>query len=855
MTQPARNILSLKERDENFSKALGIVRCMVTQHARVRLSRSCSHVPEIFFKEVLTLPQTYFSNEKTGEGYRVKYGNAVALAAYSHILIAQSRRDLVIPHDEKAYEALVSRKIVRARQFVQTMLDTSYVIGGLGFTVSELTDFLLRWLILDWMGLSCKQKKLHDVWLSGYSRGVDAPTTGMLDKPGFLLNRRHHVWVLRQLRNKRILCSPHLAGAKYVGSPFSVSEYLGETLLMGEKRGCPSLEDVDEKTEAKAYQQKMATPVEITGPYREHIIASLKESTLEVFGEFVSMVPVDPFVSSMNAGFEAPRWLGGILGARVRTDPELLSERYEIGWASDGSVATVTSARAFDFEKAYYDTVREWRGGDELADCKIYMIREPLKLRTITAGSPSLYGGLQPILDHLRKGMARFDCFKLTRSENNAAWLSERLNRTLGRIEVVDPITRRVLKRDTRGLFRLLLSGDYQQSTNDLSMRVTTVVREFAFDGELMQVVKKALGAQRLWYDEESVLQENGQLMGSPLSFPVLCVANAALIRLAYQLAYNRWWGLPLDCFPIAINGDDILARVDLRVYDIWTQLLSAVGWKLSPGKSYLHETLAQVNSQTMHVYWVKDRVVLSDPIPFINHGFIAQMGKACKQIDEAPLDAMSFDWQRRWKSMERLPAAWCRRSREVMMRNLKKMCHRLYVAGLTPYEMKPSNPVRLGGLGCGAESVDFDVVWKALNCIPAKVESFEEKLAKDPRNDIAEKNVPYFTWAKPSGAKLRPPRSGEVLESLMNDLERYVEAQTRLELVAPEGHVDPEYTRINACGRLGVWVNPRVLEKERAAGRLAAIECNPITQLLTLLVPYNGLVLPTNNALEAIAG
>lgn len=567
------------------------------------------------------------------------------------------------------------------------------------------------------------------------------------------------------------------------------------------------MEDEDVEEQTVAYQRCMSEEHDITGPYREQIIAALRETAREVFGyvDDLSNLKVRPFVPSHSAGYEAPRFRAGILGDIYRSNPVLMGEREDVVELVFNDRTERVSARTWDYMESWKDSMDRWKGSQDQACCKIYMIREPLKLRTITAGTPSLYGALQPILDHMREGMSRFEVFRLTRQENNAAWLSGRLN-TVPQGPTKDL---NMWKRQ----WKLTNSGDYQQSTNDLSMEVTRTICTWAFGGDVERVVAKALGPQRLISEGQTLTsvkyerlrdgvykrkeefasteveseQLNGQLMGSPLSFPVLCVANAALKRLAYQIAYNRWWGKSLDFFPFAVNGDDIVARLDLRVYDIWVQLLTAVNWKLSPGKSYLDERLAQVNSQTMRVGWIGDELWLSNPLPFVNSGFLQQMKKSCNQIDSAPLSDMSLDWSRRWESIDRLPAKMQVRARQIMATNLDALCMRLYENEWTPFLLKPGNPVGLGGLGLsGYGKFCPKTAWSGLNSKPIKPESLYAMCQRTPYD--TELAMPYLTMT----SKRKFTREA-LLDALLDDLDAYVISQTYPSIDSLKGHVDPE--------------------------------------------------------------
>jgi hypothetical protein len=112
----------------------------------------------------------------------------------------------------------------------------------------------------------------------------------------------------------------------------------------------------------------------------------------------------------------------------------------------------------------------------------------------------------------------------------------------------------------------------------------------------------------------DDVIQKNGQLMGSILSFPVLCLANLGLylaarlgdevndpklltakkaVKDAKRLRRLIWAALK----SVLINGDDILYRATKKEYERHCQLGGEVGLEMSVGKTYFHERYANINS------------------------------------------------------------------------------------------------------------------------------------------------------------------------------------------------------------------------------------------------------------------
>lgn len=90
--------------------------------------------------------------------------------------------------------------------------------------------------------------------------------------------------------------------------------------------------------------------------------------------------------------------------------------------------------------------------------------------------------------------------------------------------------------------------------------------------------------------------QRNGQLMGSPLSFPILCLMNLLVFCLANpkldsESAIER----------VLVNGDDMLYIGTQETWVKHKEISSSVGLKMSPGKAYIHGVYANANSTSFH--------------------------------------------------------------------------------------------------------------------------------------------------------------------------------------------------------------------------------------------------------------
>jgi hypothetical protein len=129
--------------------------------------------------------------------------------------------------------------------------------------------------------------------------------------------------------------------------------------------------------------------------------------------------------------------------------------------------------------------------------------------------------------------------------------------------------------------------------------------------------------------------QTNGQLMGSPLSFPILCIINL----LAYWSAMEEYLGYrtPFWKLPCLINGDDILFRSNAEFYLIWQKWITIVGFTLSPGKNYISPHFLTVNSVS---YLYSQKLRSFRKIPFLNTGILLEHAPG---VLTSPIVAMSM--------------------------------------------------------------------------------------------------------------------------------------------------------------------------------------------------------------------
>jgi len=145
------------------------------------------------------------------------------------------------------------------------------------------------------------------------------------------------------------------------------------------------------------------------------------------------------------------------------------------------------------------------------------------------------------------------------------------------------------------------LSGDYSAATDNLAPWVSESIARrlslrlgFTSDEETLFV--RAL-TQHVFYDDQKVAlpQQWGQLMGSVVSFPVLCIANAAMCRWSIEVAFQKV--LSLKQTTLMINGDDCAFRTTKLGLQVWKEITSFGGLSPSVGKFFASRSFVQINS------------------------------------------------------------------------------------------------------------------------------------------------------------------------------------------------------------------------------------------------------------------
>jgi len=235
---------------------------------------------------------------------------------------------------------------------------------------------------------------------------------------------------------------------------------------------------------------------------------------------------------------------------------------------------------------------------------EVAAVREPLKVRMLTKGSGPDYSLGRTYQKILHKFLKKYEQFKLIgrpAQESDVEWMDSATDRMIEKYD---------LPRD----FNCFVSGDYKGATDSLNINVSKQMLEslikFETDENYKNLLRSCLLEHFITYrctDEnaENLLpfrQNNGQLMGSIMSFPFLCLANLyvywrAISKYISEETDTYGFTLPLEELPALINGDDCGFRANKEFYGIWLKEVEAVGFKLSIGKNIVDRDYLMINS------------------------------------------------------------------------------------------------------------------------------------------------------------------------------------------------------------------------------------------------------------------
>lgn len=258
---------------------------------------------------------------------------------------------------------------------------------------------------------------------------------------------------------------------------------------------------------------------------------------------------------------------------------------------------------------------------------RVEPVPEPLKVRTITAGKGDTFC-LKPLQRAMWLALGDYPQFCLTHGTNR-----------------LETAIQRLFEQSSEG--DVWISGDYSAATDSFSIEGSRALLEGILESIDHEPTKrwamKEISPHLLVYPQNSgltpVLQKSGQLMGSLLSFPLLCLLNDCTAKFS---------GLTPDQY--LINGDDILMRTGPETYPVWKEKVANFGLDLSAGKNYIHPRYGTVNSQLI----VDGNVVGSGKQNVLDRRSRV-LGECLRDLELAMPETEAIEVQELFKSVNRM--------------------------------------------------------------------------------------------------------------------------------------------------------------------------------------------------------
>jgi len=389
------------------------------------------------------------------------------------------------------------------------------------------------------------------------------------------------------------------------------------SLQKGSKQSWPAREKKYLVSALEKHEKFICTP---RSPINPSVIRSIERSSVRIF-RGISDARMTKFLPTGHACTNAKRSNGGTRSLCNPLDVVRPSEERSLSSYFSDTLKSVDLGRiplALSLMNAHRRRevrLQELkcrqlllRGSYELLRVEIMALPEPSKFRILSKMNGNLANILQPLQGSLLDEWKNTP-YSTMRSED----LTSRIQ------EIIDAHVR------LKSGFTLAVSGDYSSATDTLHRASSFAALKGAQKSKWYGWAKFSLQPGRVKYplvfDElpdgsRKVLRPSkecdayeGQLMGHPLSFPLLCVINLSTYHSALEAWTERAWakadeyerrkGLVPELMDLVIvNGDDILFFCDQELYECWTESVKAHSFELSAGKNYLSTSACQINSQ-----------------------------------------------------------------------------------------------------------------------------------------------------------------------------------------------------------------------------------------------------------------
>jgi hypothetical protein len=433
-----------------------------------------------------------------------------------------------------------------------------------------------------------------------------------------------------------------------------------------------------------------------------------------------------PLFPSINAAFQRSRAQGGAAGHIIASWAKASSER--VTWDSAVHLDRQRPEAQIEIDDL---CLRFWsyclrQALDEQPRVRPVGLAEALKVRVISKGPAFTYFVLKPLQRKLRELLCRFPEFRSLRRGG----------------DLTPDDFQEVIGGSLPDGWRFL-SGDFEAATDNLRSWVSETIWAEIVSCLHLSKAEEMLGYHALTrhvfrIDKLAgvegvqdllgvdIPQSTGQLMGSIISFPVLCIANYTISRMVIErdsfVRSRRHMRYCMGKLPCFINGDDVVFKCSLDGRKAWRNYAGAAGLKESVGKTYHSPLFLEMNSRLMeYVAEEREELRFVDSntgavrfrhfryVPFVNLGLVNGMkrseGKYGVEDILGSEREMSLGARHR-ELLEEVGAAWAEPTHRLFLIRNQQLLEQVHV----PWYVSE----RFGGLGlhyvgkCGLSDLDI---------------------------------------------------------------------------------------------------------------------------------------------------
>jgi len=622
----------------------------------------------------------------------LRYLGPIIHKVYGRVCVDHPTRFLV--------ESLVQRESGRAQRAVEVISEV-FELLNFNFKASEMMYAYIKFLCWSLAGVLESNLKYQTVYISAKGLGQTEFPKRPVDFNGAehrLLGRDSSETIKLYLYNKKSCKS-------------SFARRLAYSLLQC-KRGMLPVADEFKAREVQKHHKTVCTKHVPSENFSDSISFEIKRTVREVFGKPRTR-DRDPEweLPSLNGHYSYGRNKGGAFGYVYKRLG--LSSCYASRGLCFKELTAMLDLGKLGVHCVYVhvdpsDVEREFRSVFREAllktkcHAKAYPVLEPFKVRMITAGDEQLYWVARSWQVETHRRLREVPVFRFT----GLPCSEHEMDRLLGLFPNLP---------DTR-----YISADYSSATDNLDpdyseLALHEICSALGHSLEYESICRVALTRHVVHYDHLKLKFEGeapvkgsqkwGQMMGSPISFIILCILNAAVCRAAIEQSYDRTFSL-WDC-PLRVNGDDAAFAIRERDYGGWKSLTQACGLEFSAGKNYVSRDFLMINSELYHVRRLVDfygSTVLSSRFePFINMGLMRGQNRVLEnQRDEKVFGRQTCHAQRGDDSLSaKAHELVLGHGKEMQDRLLSKMLlHMEDDLKVVPKGMSWFLPRQLGGLG-----------------------------------------------------------------------------------------------------------------------------------------------------------